>query len=1655
MMYGEIEKKTRKMQTAIENAGTRLPRLLNQDFTIHSYDGGVFGEGAISSNFDIRNVLIPTREAFHCSDAGTKKNLVLKCSSEFTISHLFIQAPPRKCTEPVNRCLVWVSEDEPDVASTRYLDDLPIDLIQNKFTGEFGPTDPVAVTTSRDTLEGEFEFHPPRSGRYIHIKFFDTHSDLQENIDIAVVGIVGWVVPLPILAPDRPLFGPWSKREVIRMHAHPLTLTFSNRGWCCDGRDFSGGCRSGFSDFNETSVFDVSFRCTTCGFDLCELCVMDNTLGKVTAVSAKFDLKAIRTLIVGRPFAHRRLVVQRVLQQLQSDPGALVLYLKAGLIDVMKSKLKNFQKDILHILALLISRLGHVKEKVPPIFRSNLFLYMDPQKSPDDWEFVVPGTLPPDLLLLAANTEAVVRATAMRHKEETSDPALVDWAIPTASGKTLLASVPASPNTSSIEMDIEESDNVDNSIKSCSEWFHQLQGKLLYPLLDILTNSTLQSDFVHAFILLNRGSLADERVSLLTLKLLCGTDPSLGLRLLVSFDRNTLPVRFAREWANRFSDLGDDVQHIKDIAPENSLLDCDADALIEKILVSESLQVPGTAGLLSQLAQPHSVQVGAHAAVRVTPLSTLGALARYVLATQSVCDKSYLLFCHELVGSSIRLDNRVWRVVGFEILTELRLGFHRLQDGSEEELVNLSIPVWLIVDRAIPSEWSKLRACVSYVQLLQSSDEFWKQLNTPGFVIHGNELTDLVASLILPKSRKCNWIVPVSGLDIDVLSILAPLAQSAPQPSETISSFSVGLLVDVNEVPFELLWPMIRDEVMEAVRPLRAFQISEAAVAAGVRSNGIGVVARNLSREEADRVSQQLAGVIQSTVFEEHHPAHPSVERLGARTDSGVVVSVNGASVDLVDEQTGELRRNVATVPTTGTSVRETLLRRFFQDDNLMAMGHMGEFFAPEEEEEEDEGMEEAMEEATMTLRPPMGMQFTARPVGMHERIGIMSRLIAASDLFRVDPAPVAESTQVVPGSVPGIAKGLNAPIVARYSANELSSNNSAVDTPMEENSSGVTVSLRAPGSDEWTVVTAATSKLPLMALGDRFEWRFDFTHSDTFHPLKKQRTYEGVIPSDDSKLGDWVSLLRRLDISNLLSNERLDILKSVLAKRLLAILDDQPALVVGSALLRGTASLLPSWLSLLPKEFPELFSYALRLKLFRFTSFPAAMTVHWIQQGRVGELIRRRAQIQSDLNEAEGRRMQQLSQELSNIEERIGRNPWWLGSVECVLARLRKTTDFLPMSAALMQSLQNSSAMLEIQFEGETGFGSAVTRSFFVELAKEFLKKMTLQLWLANNDNAIYVHVPTRGLRLQPYTDCPSSVTDLCLLMGQLIGRAVLEGYIFPLQLSLETWAIIRNPQAHRPDSGLPCPGDNTCGEFIGACLAETPEGVGALLQSVGAVFLESGFGGQELVPNGANIAVTEANVSEFLECARRFYLHEGIEAQVAAIRLGISQAVALDSLLFFSPEELRTLVCGEDEIAWDEAGLRDILNFHLEGDMNEWLIQILLEMDNTKRSTFLDFVTSCPRLPPQLKIEIFSETIVSSNLTSPVLRPASPPGDSSPMSGAASPTASEDDEVVGYPRSRACVNHLYLPRYKARETLKERLIEAMVSSVHHDEIS
>lgn len=512
----------------------------------------------------------------------------------------------------------------------------------------------------------------------------------------------------------------------------------------------------------------------------------------------------------------------------------------------------------------------------------------------------------------------------------------------------------------------------------------------------------------------------------------------------------------------------------------------------------------------------------------------------------------------------------------------------------------------------------------------------------------------------------------------------------------------------------------------------------------------------------------------------------------------------------------------------------------------------------------------------------------------------------------------------------------------------------------------------------------------------------------------------------------------------------------------------------------------LPVWAMILPRLCPFLFSLKTRKMLLKYTAFGPSFAVHWTQESKVGSFLRRRATVQTELNaQMDPRKIQELSQELSNIEEHVVRSHFWLGTLQSTLVRMQKGEDLLRQSDVAMELVARAGHLVEVQFDGETGFGSAVTQSFYVEVAQALQDRAVnraVPMWVEDDGatDAQYL-LCRKGLLVKPLVAGPlrEAAAKRFRFLGRLLGQALREGFIVPLPLAEEVFSLLlhETPGA----SNLPQPGSGRAGELTGALAdfaAELAAGIAGLVAEgrseeevrswraeqasrtdfaerflrahdqvgegspqqpmsfseyvslVGASFLETGLGGAPLCPEGENVAITVDNVEDFVQRAAAFWFGEGVQEQLDALRAGLDEVFPVECLGAFSRTELREMFCGEDRIDWDEQQLLNHL--HPVGGLTEksavykYLVAVLLELNQDERSRFLDFVSSCPRLPPggmaKFHVDVFPD---------------------------GTGTASKK----GFPRSRACANQLYLPPYTSKEELKAKLHEAMHCSTGHYE--
>ncbi|XP_044733919.1 E3 ubiquitin-protein ligase HECTD1 isoform X2 [Chrysoperla carnea] len=204
------------------------------------------------------------------------------------------------------------------------------------------------------------------------------------------------------------------------------------------------------------------------------------------------------------------------------------------------------------------------------------------------------------------------------------------------------------------------------------------------------------------------------------------------------------------------------------------------------------------------------------------------------------------------------------------------------------------------------------------------------------------------------------------------------------------------------------------------------------------------------------------------------------------------------------------------------------------------------------------------------------------------------------------------------------------------------------------------------------------------------------------------------------------------------------------------------------------------------------------------------------------------------------------------------------------------------------------------------------------------------------------------------------------------------------------------------------------------------TPSGP-ILLEDLALTFTYSpssrifGFTSVELVENGADIEVNIDNVEEYSDLTTAFSLDKGISRQLDAFHRGFSTVFPIEKLSAFSPEEIRIMLCGDQNPKWTREDLLNYtepkLGYTRDSPGFQRFINVLVDMTPEERKAFLQFTTGCSSLPPGGLANLYPRLTVVRKV---------------------------DAGEGSYPSVNTCVHYLKLPDYPTEELLKERLIAA-----------
>ncbi|KAK0125387.1 hypothetical protein ONS95_000593 [Cadophora gregata] len=187
-----------------------------------------------------------------------------------------------------------------------------------------------------------------------------------------------------------------------------------------------------------------------------------------------------------------------------------------------------------------------------------------------------------------------------------------------------------------------------------------------------------------------------------------------------------------------------------------------------------------------------------------------------------------------------------------------------------------------------------------------------------------------------------------------------------------------------------------------------------------------------------------------------------------------------------------------------------------------------------------------------------------------------------------------------------------------------------------------------------------------------------------------------------------------------------------------------------------------------------------------------------------------------------------------------------------------------------------------------------------------------------------------------------------------------------------------------------------------------------------------------RELVPNGANISVTNENRPLYVSYVARHRLQVQPFRQTQAFLKGLSEIINPTWLSMFNQSELQTLIGGDSsEVDVEDlrrntqyGGIYQIGDDGQEHDTVKLFWKVLKELDDADRRKVLKYVTSTPRAP----LLGFSQ-----------LNPRFSIRD-----------AGSDEERL--PSTSTCVNLLKLPRYSTEATLRQKLLYAVNSGAGFD---
>ncbi|KAM4603975.1 putative E3 ubiquitin-protein ligase HERC3 [Polymixia lowei] len=302
----------------------------------------------------------------------------------------------------------------------------------------------------------------------------------------------------------------------------------------------------------------------------------------------------------------------------------------------------------------------------------------------------------------------------------------------------------------------------------------------------------------------------------------------------------------------------------------------------------------------------------------------------------------------------------------------------------------------------------------------------------------------------------------------------------------------------------------------------------------------------------------------------------------------------------------------------------------------------------------------------------------------------------------------------------------------------------------------------------------------------------------------------------------------------------------------------------------------------------------------------------------------------------------------------------------------------------------------VKVKFKEEDGEDfRGVSKAFFHLLAKEL--KSEPQILAVNEDGLAW------------FTQDDDNVTDEFYLLGVLCGMALYNRCLLDVFFPLALFKKLLGLEPSMDDLKEMSPTE--------------AKGLLELLKYEEEVVeeLELDFNwsrGRELLPNGKMIPVTKVNRQKYVDLYVDMVFNKSVQRQFEEFEKGFLEGCPSHAWKIFLPDELMTLLHGDEDFKWEELGENAQYNGYLSTDeviQNFW--DVFREFSEEQKKSFLIFLTGTARLARGCLSRI---RVTINVLTTP-----------------------NPDEH--FPEAETCFEALRLPKYSSIQILRQQLLHAI----------